>query len=101
LLPNRDSYSEFSTFIYPNPEGAASSGRQDVKRVEGGSPPVPRLINSLTLVYATYGIIFAPGCRSCGDNPLQKRHNLRRQEPAAMRIERRQVFVGNTVSPNV
>ena len=59
MLPNRDSYSEFSTFIYPNPEGAASSGRQDVKRVEGGSPPVPRLINSLTLVYATYGIIFA------------------------------------------
>lgn len=49
-------YSEFSTIVYPDPEGSEGDG---LKRVEGGSPPVSRLINPLTLVWFTYVVIFS------------------------------------------
>lgn len=61
---SKDSYSEFSTIVYPNSNATNSSGSDangataSVKRLEGGSPPASRLINSLTLVYFTYGVIF-------------------------------------------
>ncbi len=61
---SKDSYSEFSTIIYPSSSDAnrttttASSDDQVIKRLEGGSPPVSRFINAATIVYFTYGVIF-------------------------------------------
>ncbi len=65
---SKESYSEFTTTVYPNANATSSSGggvgrgadnNSTVTRLEGGSQPVSRLINSLTLVYFTYGVIFA------------------------------------------
>lgn len=58
---SNESFSQFTTTVYPNSSNATTGGSdsQGVKRLEGGSPPVSRLINSLTLVYFTYAVIFA------------------------------------------
>lgn len=60
------SYSEFSTMVYPDPSGAANSGTaaavvgpDGATRVAGGTEPVSRIINPVTLVWFTYGIIFS------------------------------------------
>ena len=50
-------YSEFGTIVYPNSE--ASTEGTGLTRVEGGSQPVSRVINPLTLVWITYGVIFS------------------------------------------
>jgi len=53
----KEEYSEFSTIVYSNPEaGVEGSG---LTRVEGGSQPVSRVINPLTLVWITYAVIFS------------------------------------------
>lgn len=49
-------YSEFSTIVYPDPEGVEGQG---LTRVEGGSQPMSRVINPLTLVWFTYAVIFS------------------------------------------
>lgn len=50
-------FSEFSTIVYSNPE--SSSQGNGLVRVEGGSQPVSRVINPLTLVWVTYAVIFS------------------------------------------
>lgn len=53
-----DSYSEFSTTVYQNQQ-VSSTGDHGVKRIEGGTQPVSRLINPLTMVWFTYAVIFS------------------------------------------
>jgi plastocyanin len=56
-----DADTEFSTIVYPNPSGqpSGSNSTEAAMRVSGGTEPVSRLINPLTLVWFTYGVIFA------------------------------------------
>lgn len=64
----KNAYSEFSAIVYPNPNATAVVANQvpgsnnnssDITRItEGGTPPVSRLLNPLTLVWITYGVIF-------------------------------------------
>ena len=54
--------SKFNTIVYPNSsqEPDNGGGTSDVAtRVSGGTEPVSRFINPLTLVGFTYGIIFS------------------------------------------
>lgn len=51
-------HSEFGTIVYPNPEGGAE-GAGLTRINEGGSQPVSRVINPLTLVWFTYAVIFS------------------------------------------
>ena len=53
----KEAYSEFSTVVYPNPESVVEG--DGLTRLEGGSPPVSRIINPLTLVWVTYAVIFS------------------------------------------
>jgi len=56
-----NSNTEFSTIVYPNPAGGSdgtSAAGADAIRV-GGTQPASRLLNPLTLVWLTYGIIFS------------------------------------------
>jgi plastocyanin len=55
---NPESWSEFSTIVYPNPESTDYGQGAEVTRVSGGTQPVSRVINPLTLVIFTYGVIF-------------------------------------------
>lgn len=56
---NPEADTEFSTIVYPNPSGGGSSNTEAATRVSGGTEPVSRIINPLTLVWFTYGVIFA------------------------------------------
>lgn len=56
-------WSQFTTFVYPDPEASPSSGvdnnkSAEVTKISGGTPPASRLINPVTLVTFTYGVIF-------------------------------------------
>lgn len=55
-----EAVTEFSTIVYSDPERAAtiSDGESEVTRVSGGTPPVSRILNPLTLVWVAYGVIF-------------------------------------------
>jgi plastocyanin len=60
---NKEAYTEFGTIVYPNPDIASSSlsdaaNGTDITRVSGGTEPVSRILNPLTLVWITYGVIF-------------------------------------------
>lgn len=54
---HKEEYSTFSTIVYANPESDSSS--DGLTRLEGGSQPVSRIINPLTLVWFTYAVIFS------------------------------------------
>lgn len=54
----KSAVSEFTTLVYQNPNLSDSGSQEGVKRLEGGSQPASRIINSLTLVYFTYAVIF-------------------------------------------
>jgi plastocyanin len=57
----KQAFSEFSTIVYPNPDTSLSSisaNGTDITRVSGGTEPVSRILNPLTLVWITYGVIF-------------------------------------------
>jgi plastocyanin len=55
----KEAYSEFGTIVYPNPDiSSATANGTDVTRVSGGTEPVSRILNPLTLVWITYGVIF-------------------------------------------
>lgn len=56
---NQEAFSEFSTIVYPNPDitSSANANGTDITRVSGGTEPVSRILNPLTLVWMTYGII--------------------------------------------
>lgn len=57
---NKDSYTEFNTIVYANPDTSAVTGNgTDITRVSGGTEPVSRILNPLTLVWITYGVIFS------------------------------------------
>ncbi len=53
-----EAWSEFSTIVYPSPESTDYGQDAEVTRVSGGTQPVSRLINPLTLVIFTYAVIF-------------------------------------------
>lgn len=53
----KEEYSEFGTIVYPNPEDRVEG--TGLTKLEGGSQPVSRVINPLTLVWVTYAIIFS------------------------------------------
>ena len=53
-----ESWSEFTTVVYPDPESSAYSQDAEITKVSGGTPPTSRLINPLTLVTFTYAVIF-------------------------------------------
>jgi hypothetical protein len=55
---NPGSWSEFTAIVYPNPESSAYTQDAEVTKVSGGTEPVSRLINPLTLVTFTYVVIF-------------------------------------------
>ncbi len=57
---NPESWSEFTTIVYPNPESTSSDYGQnaEVTKVSGGTQPASRLINPVTLVTFTYAVIF-------------------------------------------
>lgn len=56
---NSESWSEFTTIVYPNPESPSDYGQNaEVTKVSGGTQPASRLINPLTLVTFTYAVIF-------------------------------------------
>ena len=57
---NKEAFSEFSTIVYPNPDtsSSVSANGTDITRVSGGTEPVSRILNPLTLVWMTYGVIF-------------------------------------------
>jgi plastocyanin len=57
-----ESYSEFNTIVYPNPSAEPiydTANTEAATRVSGGTEPVSRFINPLTLVWFTYIIIFS------------------------------------------
>jgi hypothetical protein len=54
---NPESWSEFTAIVYPNPESPDYGQDAGVTKV-GGTQPVSRFINPLTLVIFTYAIIF-------------------------------------------
>lgn len=58
---NPESWSEFTTVIYPNPESPSDYYGQnaEVTKLSGGTQPSSRLINPLTLVTFTYVVIFS------------------------------------------
>lgn len=57
---NKESFSEFNTIVYPNPDTSISAGEgADITRVSGGTEPVSRILNPLTLVWITYGVIIS------------------------------------------
>jgi len=54
----KESYSEFNTLVYPNPNASSTSNStSDITRISGGTQPVSRIINPLTLVWVAYGVI--------------------------------------------
>jgi plastocyanin len=61
LHDNKDSFGEFNTIVYPNPDTSAASSINgtDITRVAGGTEPVSRFLNPLTLVLITYGVIIS------------------------------------------
>jgi hypothetical protein len=57
---DKEAFSEFSTIVYPNPDTSSSSVSDNgtgITRVSGGTEPVSRVLNPLTLVWITYGVI--------------------------------------------
>lgn len=55
---NPESWSEFTTIVYPNPESSSYDQDAEVTKISGGTEPVSRIVNPLTLVTFTYAIIF-------------------------------------------
>lgn len=58
---NSESWSEFTTVVYPNPESTATDyygQNAEAIKLSGGTEPASRLINPLTLVTFTYAVIF-------------------------------------------
>jgi plastocyanin len=62
---DKNAFGEFSTIVYPNPNISASTAAaitaanntEGITRVSGGTEPVSRILNPLTLVWITYGVI--------------------------------------------
>jgi plastocyanin len=72
-------YTEFNTIVYPNSsqEPDNGGGTSDVAtRVSGGTEPVSRFINPLTLVGFTFGIIFSLPAAAAGVIILYKKGKI-------------------------
>jgi hypothetical protein len=59
---DKNAFGEFSTIVYPNPNistttTTATNNTEGITRVSGGTEPVSRILNPLTLVWITYGVI--------------------------------------------
>lgn len=60
---DKNAFGEFTTIVYPNPDISAAMstngtvGGRDITRVSGGTEPVSRILNPLTLVWITYAVI--------------------------------------------
>lgn len=63
IAGDQKTFTEFNTVVYPNPSNgptdAAVTSGEEATRISGGTEPVSRLINPLTLVWFTYGVIFS------------------------------------------
>ena len=55
---NPESWNEFTTVVFPNQEFSEYAQDAQVTRVSGGTEPVSRIINPVTLLMFTYGVIF-------------------------------------------